>query len=597
MRIKKILLTTLCCAPLLVASNPSTGTKLLEEILLVDSSAKPFISNPFLIFRENKKMDERKFHWNVDVIVATENLPASAILTCEMNEHNANGPSPVTEVLYQEPENGKLKSKKFFKTSFSLQRVSEQYSQPYCLKLDKDIKCTGIINVPGLNEKLHFITTSCNGFHSPEDAKLIGSRENTWSQILAQHKEKETANHLMVGLGDQLYCDEVFKLEELQPWLSKKFNIEEFNAIEPTEEVTAAVDQFYFHRYLEEFSKNTPSFSECLSSIPQMNIWDDHDIFDGYGSLPPLLQNSPMVQMIGSIAKKYYLLFQQGIRPNLTKKEAIEQGYLSNSNYSFFKTIGSTTFMAMDTRSERDCNHVMAPASFTQLLGDIKNHITDDTKHLVVLSATPIVYPNKSLISDITWWCANPYAWENRIWRKFTQWFGTKIASLSVLGNDGANHGFDLDTWNSHKEEKIALINALQNISKSRNIRTTILAGDAHQAGVAAIAPRTPFTSSDPRIIMQFLTSPVGNVPLQLSSRMLIKYNEYLAAKTILRKDFQEITLKWQLEDSAPYFLQRRNWININLTVDNKLLVRLNSEIPNSTPPRFESFRAAVVPV
>ena len=67
-----------------------------------------------------------------------------------------------------------------------------------------------------------------------------------------------------------------------------------------------------------------------------------------------------------------------------------------------------------------------------------------------------------------------------------------------------------------------------------------------------------------------------------------------MAAKTILRKDFQEITLKWQLEDSAAYFLQRRNWININLTVDNKLLVRLNSEIPNSTPSSFESFKAIV---
>jgi hypothetical protein len=523
MRIKKILLTTLCCFPLLVASNQSTGTKLLEEILLVGYSAKPFVSNPLLIFRENKETSEGKANWNVDVIVATENLPDSAKLTCEMYEHNTDEPSPVTDVLYQEPENGKLKSKKFFKTSFSLQRISEQYSRPYYLKLNNYIKFTGSITVPGLNEKLHFITTSCNGFHSPEDAKLIGSRENTWSQILAQHKEKETANHLMVGLGDQLYCDEVFKLEELQPWLSKKFNIEEFNAIEPTEEVTAAVDLFYFHRYLEEFSKNTPSFSECLSSIPQMNIWDDHEIFDGYGSLPPLLQNSPMVQMIGSIAKKYYLLFQQGIKPNLAKKEAIEQGYLSNSNYSFFKTVGNTTFMAMDTRSERDAKNVMTPASFEKLLEDLQKQVTDTTKHLIVLSATPIVYPDKSLISDITWWCANPYAWKNRIWRKFTQWFGTKIASLSVLGNDGANHGFDIDTWNSHKEEKIALINALQNISKSRNIRTTILTGDAHQAGVAAIAPRTQFTSNDPRIIMQFLTSPVGNVPLQLSSKMLVK--------------------------------------------------------------------------
>lgn len=30
--------------------------------------------------------------------------------------------------------------------------------------------------------------------------------------------------------------------------------------------------------------------------VMQMNLWDDHDIWDGWGSYPPYLQNCPVFQ-------------------------------------------------------------------------------------------------------------------------------------------------------------------------------------------------------------------------------------------------------------------------------------------------------------
>lgn len=41
-----------------------------------------------------------------------------------------------------------------------------------------------------------------------------------------------------------------------------------------------------------------------------INIWDDHDIIDGFGSYPRLLMSSPVFSAIGKAAFKYYLLFQ-----------------------------------------------------------------------------------------------------------------------------------------------------------------------------------------------------------------------------------------------------------------------------------------------
>jgi hypothetical protein len=54
------------------------------------------------------------------------------------------------------------------------------------------------------------------------------------------------------------------------------------------------------------------SSSEIVAAaqIPMINIWDDHDIIDGFGSYPRLLMNSPVFSAIGKVAFKYYLLFQ-----------------------------------------------------------------------------------------------------------------------------------------------------------------------------------------------------------------------------------------------------------------------------------------------
>ena len=45
----------------------------------------------------------------------------------------------------------------------------------------------------------------------------------------------------------------------------------------------------------------------CLQTM----TWDDHDIFDGWGSYPDTIQNCPVFQGCFQAAKRFYLLFQQ----------------------------------------------------------------------------------------------------------------------------------------------------------------------------------------------------------------------------------------------------------------------------------------------
>lgn len=45
--------------------------------------------------------------------------------------------------------------------------------------------------------------------------------------------------------------------------------------------------------------------------VLQTMTWDDHDIFDGWGSYPDTLQNCPVFQGCYQAARRFYLLFQQ----------------------------------------------------------------------------------------------------------------------------------------------------------------------------------------------------------------------------------------------------------------------------------------------
>jgi len=63
------------------------------------------------------------------------------------------------------------------------------------------------------------------------------------------------------------------------------------------------------HRY------STEPFASANAQIPQVNIWDDHDIIDGFGSYTDHFMQCPVFRGIGGVSFKYYCLFQQHIAP------------------------------------------------------------------------------------------------------------------------------------------------------------------------------------------------------------------------------------------------------------------------------------------
>lgn len=59
----------------------------------------------------------------------------------------------------------------------------------------------------------------------------------------------------------------------------------------------------------------TGAFAQMNGQIAQVNIWDDHDIIDGFGSYVDEFMKCDVFRGIGGTAHKYYMLFQHHLPP------------------------------------------------------------------------------------------------------------------------------------------------------------------------------------------------------------------------------------------------------------------------------------------
>src|ERR1700730_15703464 len=102
----------------------------------------------------------------------------------------------------------------------------------------------------------------------------------------------------------------------------------------------------------------------ATAQIPMVNIWDDHDIIDGFGSYPRLLMSSPVFSSIGKVAFKYYLLFQHQTSPaedtdSIEKWDksivfGVERGpYIGEYSRSFLTPMGKDVLFLGTTNPEK----------------------------------------------------------------------------------------------------------------------------------------------------------------------------------------------------------------------------------------------------
>jgi hypothetical protein len=347
---------------------------------------------------------------------------------------------------------------------FNVQMVAKPQTVAYTLN---GVAFT--FNVPAKNQKPSIAYASCNGFSDPKLLKNVSDKNALWKRMKLLHDGVDTIrntrfgpwNLLLMG-GDQIYSDAMWNKDNcrnLGTWAELSWSQRKGRGF--TLEMQKEVERFFEETYISRWSQ--PELSAALASMPSVMMWDDHDIFDGWGSYPFEQHNCAVYQGVFNVARKYFGLFQQHNADAicLPEQTAFNQAY----------RLADMGLVVLDMRSERipqnlHVEHgqllpdqVMSEKSWNALYKWMDAQ--QDMTHLLVMSSVPVVHPSMSLLENV---------------------FGF-FPGQQELEDDLR------DQWRSksHLQERLRLIQRLFRLSAEKKCRVTILSGDVHVAAVGVL--------------------------------------------------------------------------------------------------------------
>ncbi|KAI1425354.1 hypothetical protein F5Y12DRAFT_382643 [Xylaria sp. FL1777] len=408
---------------------------------------------------------------------------------------------------------------------------------------------TNYFFVPAIDESMRIMFHSCNGFSvgTDEDA---WSGPALWNDVARNHAKAPF--HVMIGGGDQIYNDGIRVSGPLREWTEIGNPKKRRDYLFP-ETLRKACDDYYLNNYIRWYS--TEPFAAANGQIPQLNIWDDHDIIDGFGSYVDDFMKCAVFRGIGGTAHKYYLLFQHHLAPPAStyttdapqtmefgghvdhaqlvdayvKPEApIEPCYIIGSkpgpyvaehSMNMFAKLGARiAFMGIDARTERTRHQVNYPETYDLIFSRVQSELGAAAnaghpfKHLILLLGIPIAYPRLTWLENIfSSPVIAPIKFMNRRFGFGGGVFNHFDGSVDLLD--------DLDdhyTARTHKKERNALIERLQGLCAEFSVRLTILGGDVHLAALGRFYSNPNLhipAEEDHRYIVNVVSSAIVNKP------------------------------------------------------------------------------------
>lgn len=434
--------------------------------------------------------------------------------------------------------------------------------------------------VPGRGQTMNIMFHSCNGFSLSVNPSNFSGPDPMWRDVLNTHQTRPF--HVMIGGGDQIYNDRVvLESRHFGEWTRMRNPSHKHHA--PfTNEMKEELESFYLNRYAMWFSQGL--FSMAASQIPMVNIWDDHDIIDGFGSYPHHFMETPVFSGLGNIAFKYYMLFQhQSVAEETTVHEPSwilgrEPGpYIRQHSRNVFMHLGKhVAFLGVDCRTERMRDEVLSVDTVDLILERCRRELVEgETKHLIVLLGVPAAYPRLVWLENVlTSRLMDPVKALGRV--------GVLKGGFLNKFDGGVEILDDLDdhwTATHHKRERNDLVQDFQDLAAEKSCRITILSGDVHLAAVGQFHSNPKLKipkDKDHRYMPNIISSAIVNTP---PSDML--------ADILNKRNKTHHLDKYTDEDMIPMFthdvdnrrrnnkhmLPRRNWCSIR------------EYVPGSTPP------------
>ncbi|ORY48323.1 hypothetical protein BCR33DRAFT_714698 [Rhizoclosmatium globosum] len=466
-------------------------------------------------------------------------------------------------------------------------------------------------NLPAITENSRIAFWTCNGFDCDQkEPEKYGGGSPMWRDLLRNHSS--APYHVQIGGGDQLYMDgqvNIFDLPLLRGYLESA-DVAARDEMPWTVDYERQVSACYFRAYTSHFQLE--AFAEALATIPYTFVCDDHDIFDGFGSYPEKQQLSPIIQNIGRIAFRFYLLFQH--HTNFT--QAFKDGlFPEKKGYNWLKKTGpSTLTLALDVRSRRTDHQIMPEDTWKSVWTALEDRVLSEKpkiKHLILVATVPVLYPRMDIADHLFEGVNTIQTIARNLFRPFIKCLlpereekvflgglGHGSVARQLLGNFGQPELRDdlMDEWTHvfHMTERNNMVSYLQKFAERHGVRVTFASGDVHICGMGRFRSEGIETAdvsgkdvgSDPRAMYQIISSAIGNGPGPDAVIAFLHTNPRVLSTSVTKLDntVEEMFELFQTdvngeEKSHKRLMARRNWCSIDYNAsDDSLDTKIHVE-------------------
>lgn len=384
-------------------------------------------------------------------------------------------------------------------------------------------------NDAGTNEfRIGYV--SCNG--SEKDSPLAApppDKYALWGDLVYEHDRSPFL--ILLHGGDQIYADRVWhEVPALAAWMERGQKIKYAPAV--TDALRAEIRSYYYRLYMLVWSQ--PDIRAMLSSVPSMMIWDDHDIFDGWGSWSSRRQASPVYQAIFDAALDAFLLFQRG-------QSNMNAGIVPN-DFHLGKSVryADCAIIIPDLRSQRTREQVMGASGIRWFEKQLAEAAPQ--RDTIVVFSVPLATGHFSALDGIL--------------TNFPDW----LARILPNKLNPKRFADDIhDQWRvpSHRDEWRSMISRLLDHRRETDSRVTLISGEIHMGARSTIA------EDGHGAITQYIASGIAHPPMGLPVVFACEW---------LSRGLQDLTeaLSIKMERIYPTsrrrYIASRNWFSLTFS-------------------------------
>ena len=447
-------------------------------------------------------------------------------------------------------------------------------------------------------------------------AGYVLDKEQLWHEGRIHDKGLKRFQLLLMG-GDQIYFDSIWEdVKSLKKWvgLSRKEQL----AFKVSAALEKEIESYYFGLYANRWLPDTrrdwghpkPNLdaADAMARIPTVMMWDDHDIFDGWGSYSPAMQHCELFQVLMRHARRAFWVFQlQHALDDLPPLQLLQRANVSQQDpqyepmqwsarlkgdrlalplldgqpgFSFGYHLGPVSLFVADLRTERSRTQVLGADTWTAMqawLNTLRDgkpaHPGSKCQHLIFMSSVPVAHPKLSLAEGL----------------------------LDTFGQDHVldSNADDLkDHWShgDHEGERKRLLESLTRIAEQRMLRVSIASGDVHVAAWGSCYRRDIPPTSNWAQIQQFTSSGVVHPSLiGVAERLFLQLLNHTASK-VQSIDVQHCVEMMLFPGFNRYVMPARNWLAFELDMGDEKGCKLWATWRCETEAGFSNHLQAVHP-